>query len=148
MAIKRMDHVGVAVHDLKAAIAFFEELGMEHVGGSPVSGDWVDSVNGLKDVRLEMAMLRTPDGHSQLELMQFENPPAGTAEPSAPPNTIGYRSVMFAVDDIHDTVARLKPHGGELMGEITPFESIFLLCYLRGPSGLIVALAEELGANN
>ncbi|TDQ60532.1 catechol 2,3-dioxygenase-like lactoylglutathione lyase family enzyme [Actinomycetospora succinea] len=139
-----MDHVGVVVDDLDAAIAFFLELGMELEARMPAEGTWVDRVVGLDDVSVEIAMVRTPDGHSKLELTTFRTPTATTAEPSAPANTIGLRRLMFAVDDIHDTVERLRAHGGELVGEIAQFEEMFLLCYLRGPSGIIVALAEEL----
>ncbi|GAA4910917.1 VOC family protein [Actinomycetospora succinea] len=144
MGLKRMDHVGVVVDDLDAAIAFFLELGMELEARMPAEGTWVDRVVGLDDVSVEIAMVRTPDGHSKLELTTFRTPTATTAEPSAPANTIGLRRLMFAVDDIHDTVERLRAHGGELVGEIAQFEEMFLLCYLRGPSGIIVALAEEL----
>ncbi|MDD7942046.1 VOC family protein [Actinomycetospora lutea] len=144
MALKRMDHVGVVVDDLDAAIAFFLELGMELEGRMPAEGAWVDRVVGLEGVRVEIAMVRTPDGHSKLELTQFRTPAATTAEPGAPANTIGLRRLMFAVDDIHDTVERLRARGGELVGEIAKFEEMFLLCYLRGPSGIVVALAEEL----
>jgi catechol 2,3-dioxygenase-like lactoylglutathione lyase family enzyme len=145
MAIRRMDHVGVVVDDLEAAVAFFVELGMDAVGGvSPVEGAWVDRVVGLDDVRVDIAFVRTPDGHSQLELTKFHSPAATTVEPSAPANTQGLRRLMFAVDDIHDVVARLKSRGGELVGEIAQYEEMFLLCYLRGPGGIIVALAEEI----
>lgn len=144
MAVRRMDHVGVVVDDLDAAIAFFLELGLELEGRMPAEGSWVDRVVGLEGVRVEIAMVRTPDGHSRLELTTFRTPSATTAEPCAPANTIGLRRLMFAVDDIHDTVERLRAHGGELVGEIAQFEEMFLLCYLRGPSGIIVALAEEL----
>lgn len=144
MAIQRMDHVSVVVDDLEAAIAFFTELGMEVENRMPVEGRWVDSVNGLDDVRVDIAMMRTPDGHSKLELTRFRNPPLSASQDNAPPNTLGLRSVMFAVDDIKDVVARLRPHGGELIGQIDQFEDAFLLCYLRGPAGIIVALAEQL----
>lgn len=144
MAVRRMDHVGVVVDDLDAAIAFFLELGLELEGRMPAEGSWVDRVVGLEGVRVEIAMVRTPDGHSRLELTTFRTPSATTAERCAPANTIGLRRLMFAVDDIHDTVERLRAHGGELVGEIAQFEEMFLLCYLRGPSGVIVALAEEL----
>ncbi|MFC5139593.1 VOC family protein [Actinomycetospora rhizophila] len=144
MAVRRMDHVGVVVEDLDAATAFFLELGMELEGRMPAEGAWVDRVVGLDGVSVEVAMVRTPDGHSKLELTRFRTPTATTAEPSAPANTIGLRRLMFAVDDIRDTVERLRAHGGELVGEIAQFEEMFLLCYVRGPAGIIVALAEEL----
>ena len=146
MVLRRMDHVGVVVDDLAAAIAFFVELGMEAEGdGTPVEGAWVDRVVGLDDVRVDIAFLRTPDGHGALELTSFRHPVATTAEPDAPANTLGLRNIMFAVDDIHDTVARLRAHGAELVGEIAQYENHYLLCYLRGPGGIIVALAEEIG---
>jgi catechol 2,3-dioxygenase-like lactoylglutathione lyase family enzyme len=145
MAIQRMDHVGVVVDDLEAATAFFTELGMELKGEMPVEGPWVDRVNGLDDVRVEIAMMRTPDGHSQLELTKFHTPQAISPEPdNAQPNALGLRSVMFAVDDIENVVARLRTRGAELVGEIAQFEDSYRLCYLRGPAGIIVALAEQL----
>ncbi|MBB5068648.1 catechol 2,3-dioxygenase-like lactoylglutathione lyase family enzyme [Saccharopolyspora gloriosae] len=144
MAILRMDHVGVNVEDLDGAVAFFTELGMEEAGRTPVEGPWVDRVNGIDDVRVDIVMMRTPDGHGQLELTHFRSPAAigGTSEP---PNALGLRSVMFAVDDVDDTVARLRGHGGELLGEIAQYEDAYRLCYVRGPGGVIVALAEPLG---
>ena len=144
MTIKRMDHVSVVVEDLPAAIAFFIALGMALEGKAPVEGPWVDRLCGLEGVQVDIAMMRTPDGHSKLELTRFRNPPLSAAQENAPPNTLGLRSVMFAVDDIKDVVARLRPHGGELIGRIDQFEDAFLLCYLRGPAGIIVALAEQL----
>ena len=144
MAILRMDHVSVIVEDLDAALRFFVELGMAVEGRATVSGEWVDRVNALDDVRVEMAMLQTPDGHSKLELTRFLNPAATTAEPGAPVNTYGYRTVMFEVDDIADAVTRLEPLGGSLVGEIARFEDLYLICYVRGPSGIIVALAEQI----
>ncbi len=145
VTIQRMDHVGVVVDDLAAAIAFFVELGMELEGEAPVEGRWVDRVVRLDDVRVDIAMMRTPDGHGKLELTRFHTPAAFSAEPgNAPANTLGIRSIMFAVDDIEDVVARLRPHGAELVGEVARYEDIYLLCYVRGPAGIIVALAEEL----
>ncbi|WP_112245777.1 VOC family protein [Kribbella monticola] len=144
MTVKRMDNVGVVVDDLQAAIAFFVELGLELDGQGPVEGDWVDRTVGLDDVRVDFAMVRTPDGHSRLELTKFHRPAVIDAEQNAPANTLGIRRIMFAVDDIADTVERLKAHGGELLGEIARLEDSYLLCYLRGPGGMIVALAEEL----
>jgi catechol 2,3-dioxygenase-like lactoylglutathione lyase family enzyme len=144
MAIKRMDHVGVVVDDLEAAIAFFVELGMERVVEvTPVEGRWLDRVVGLDDVRVDIAFVQTPDGHSRLELTTFRNPAATTAEPNAPANTQGLRRIMFLVEDIEDVVARLRAHGGELVGEVAQYENIYRLCYLRGPGGIIVALSEE-----
>lgn len=145
MTIKRMDHVGVVVDDLEAATAFFVELGMELEGGAPVEGRWVDRVVGLDDVKVEIAMVTTPDGHGRLELTQFHSPIATTAEPNAPANTLGLRRIMFAVEDIEDVLSRLRPHGAELVGEVAQYEDQYRLCYVRGPAGIIVALAEQLG---
>ncbi len=145
MTILRMDHVGVVVDDLQAAIAFFVELGMEVEGEMPVEGPWVDQVVAIDGVRVDMAMLRTPDGHSKIELTKFHAPRATRLEPKdAPVNLIGIRNVMFAVDDIDETIARLRSHGAELVGEVARYEDMYRLCYVRGPEGIIVALAEEL----
>ncbi|BAH48782.1 VOC family protein [Rhodococcus opacus] len=146
MTFKRMDHVSVIVDDLESAIAFFVELGMEQEGGAQIEGPWVDRVNGLDDVRVDIPMMRTPDGHGRLELTKFHNPTAISAEPeNAMGNTLGLRSVMFAVDDIDATVAGLRARGAELVGEVAQYQDSYRLCYLRGPAGIIVALAEELG---
>jgi catechol 2,3-dioxygenase-like lactoylglutathione lyase family enzyme len=144
MAILRMDHVGIVVDDLEAATAFFLELGLELEGEAAVEGRWVDRVVGLDDVRVDIAMVRTPDGHGRLELTKFHTPAATTAEPNAPANTLGLRRIMFAVDDIDDVVARLRAHGAELVGEVEQYEDSYRLCYVRGPEGIIVALAEQL----
>jgi catechol 2,3-dioxygenase-like lactoylglutathione lyase family enzyme len=144
MAIQRMDHVGVVVDDLEAATAFFVELGMELEGEAAVEGRWVDRVAGLDGVRADIAMVRTPDGHGRLELTKFHTPAAVGAEPNAPANTVGLRSVMFAVEDIEDVIARLRAHGAELVGEVEQYEDSYRLCYVRGPEGIIVALAEQL----
>ncbi len=145
MTIKRMDHVSVIVDDLPAAIAFFTTLGMESVGEAPVEGPWVDRLNGLEGVQVDITMMRTPDGHGQVELTKFRNPELVAAEPAiAPPNTLGLRQIMFAVEDLDDTVARLRAHGAELVGEVVQYEDKYRLCYMRGPAGIIVALAEEL----
>ena len=145
MTIQRMDNVLIVVDDLEAAKAFFAELGMELEGEAPVEGRWVDRVVGLNDVRADIAMMRTPDGHSRVELTKFHTPPAVRAEPeSAPANTLGIRRIMFAVDDIDDVVARLRSHGAELVGEIAQYEDIYRLCFLRGPEGIIIGLAEQL----
>jgi catechol 2,3-dioxygenase-like lactoylglutathione lyase family enzyme len=144
MTIQRMDHVGLVVEDLQAAIAFFVELGMELEGEMPVEGTWVDRVVGLEDVRVDIAMMRTPDGHSGIELTKFHRPTASTVEPDAPANTLGLRRIMFAIDDIEDTLARLQAHGAELIGEVAQYEDMYRLCYVRGPEGIIVALAEQL----
>ncbi len=141
-----MDHVGIVVDDLAAAIAFFVELGLELEGEMPVEGRWVDRVVGLDDVRVDMAMLRTPDGHGRLELTKFHRPTAISAEPEdAPANTLGIRNVMFAVDDIEDVLARLRARGAEIVGEVAQYEDTYRLCYVRGPEGVLVALAEQLG---
>ena len=143
--LQRMDNVGIVVDDLKAATAFFVELGLELEGGGPVEGRWVDRVVGLDDVRVDIAMMRTPDGHSRLELTKFHTPTAVSAGPeNAPANTLGIRRIMFAVDDIEDVVARLRARGGELVGEVAQYEDSYLLCYVRGPEGIIVALAEQI----
>ena len=146
MTIQRMDNVAIVVDDLDAAVAFFTELGMELEGKGQIEGIWADRTVGLDGVRSDIAMMRTPDGHSKLELTRYHTPAASGAEPeNPPPNTLGLHRVMFAVDDIDDTVARLRAHGAELLGEVAQYESIFRLCYLRGPAGIIVALAEQIG---
>ena len=142
MAILRMDHVVLVVEDLDAGIAFFEALGMELEGRAPIEGPWAERINALEDLRVEIAMMVTPDGHAKLELTRFDSPLA-TGEPE-PPNRLGLRSVMFAVDDLADTLQRLAPHGGELVGEVVDYEDQYRLCYVRGPGGAIVALAEQL----
>jgi catechol 2,3-dioxygenase-like lactoylglutathione lyase family enzyme len=146
MAIKRMDNILIVVDDLEAAIAFFAELGLELEGESTVEGEWVDRIVGLDGVRSDIAMMRTPDGHGRLELDKFHTPPAVRAEPvNAPVNTLGIRRIMFAVDDIEDVLARLQTLGAELIGEVVRYEDSYRLCYVRGPEGIMVALAEELG---
>ncbi|MCX4751316.1 VOC family protein [Kitasatospora sp. NBC_01287] len=146
MTVQRMDNVAIVVEDLDSAIAFFTELGLDLEGRTQVEGSWVDRIVGLDGVRSEIAMMRTPDGHSKVELTKYHTPAALGAEPAnPPPNTLGLHRVMFAVDDIDGTVARLRAHGAELLGEVVRFESIFRLCYLRGPAGVIIALAEQIG---
>jgi catechol 2,3-dioxygenase-like lactoylglutathione lyase family enzyme len=146
MTLQRMDNVLIVVDDLEAAKAFFAELGMELEGEATNEGPWVDSVVGLTDVRADLAMMRTPDGHGRIELSKFHTPPAVRAEPeSAPANTLGIRRIMFAVDDIDDVVARLRNHGAELVGEIAQYEDIYRVCFIRGPEpGIIIGLAERL----
>ena len=145
MTIQRMDNVGIVVEDLDAAIAFFTELGMERGGKAQIEGLWADRTVGLDGVRSDIAMMRTPDGHSKLELTKYHNPAAIGARPhNPPPNTLGLHRVMFAVDDIEDVVARLRTHGAELVGELAQYEDSYRLCYVRGPEGIIVALAEQL----
>jgi catechol 2,3-dioxygenase-like lactoylglutathione lyase family enzyme len=146
MTIQRMDNVLIVVDDLEAAKAFFAELGMELDGETQVEGPWVDRTVGLEGVRADIAMMRTPDGHGRVELSKFHSPPAVRAEPeSAPSNALGIRRIMFAVDDIDDIVARLSGHGAELVGEIAQYEDIYRLCFVRGPEGIIIGLAEQLG---
>ncbi len=142
--IERMDNVGIVVDDLAAATGFFVELGLELEVEMPVDGRWVDRVVGLDDVRVDIAMVRTPDGHSRLELMKFHTPTAVSAAPNAPANTLGIRRIMFAVDDIDAAVAGLRARGSELVGEVAQYEDSYRLCYVRGPEGIIVALAEQL----
>ncbi|MFJ6726250.1 MULTISPECIES: VOC family protein [unclassified Streptomyces] len=145
MAVQRMDNVGIVVGDLDAAVAFFVELGMELEGRGEVRGGFADQCTGLSGTHCDIAMLRTPDGHSRLELARYRSPEAIADGPrDKPHNILGTHRVMFAVDDIEDTVARLRPHGGELVGEIARFEDSYLLCYLRGPDGVIVGLAEQI----
>lgn len=145
MTLQRMDNVLIVVDDLEAVKAFFIELGMELVGQAPVAGPFVDLLVGLENVRCEIAMLRTPDGHGQIELDKFYSPTAVTTQPiNAPVNTLGIRRIMFLVDDIEDVVTRLRAHGAEPIGEITQFEDQYRLCYLRGPEGIMVALSEQL----
>ena len=145
--IQRMDNVLIVVEDLEAAKAFFTELGMELEGETTLEGSLVERVVGLNDVRADIAMMRTPDGHSGVELTKFHTPPAVRAEPeNAPANTLGIRRIMFAVDDIDDVVARLRNHGGELVGEIAQYEDKYRLCFLRGPEGVVIGLAEQLSA--
>jgi catechol 2,3-dioxygenase-like lactoylglutathione lyase family enzyme len=145
MTILRMDNVLIVVDDLDAGISFFVELGMELEGKEPVQGRWVERVIGLDDVRQDIAMLRTSDGHGRIELARFHTPTAVRAEPKdAPANTLGIRRIMFAVDDLEDVVARLGAHGAELVGELAQYEDSYRLGYVRGPEGIIVGLAEQL----
>ena len=146
MTLQRMDNVLIVVDDLEAAKAFFAELGMELEGETQVEGPSVDGTVGLEGVRADIAMMRTPDGHGRVELSKFHTPPAVRAGPeNAPANALGIRRIMFAVDDLDDVVARLRRHGGELVGEIAQYEDVYRLCYLRGPEGIVVGLAEQLG---
>jgi catechol 2,3-dioxygenase-like lactoylglutathione lyase family enzyme len=146
MTIQRMDNVGIVVEDLDAAVAFFTELGMEREGKAQIEGVWADRTVGLDGVRSDIVMMRTPDGHGKLELARYHTPAAVAGRPhNPPPNTLGLHRVMFAVDDIDDTVARLRPHGAELLGEVGQYGDSYRMCYLRGPAGIIVALAEQIG---
>ena len=145
MTLQRMDNVLIVVEDLEAAKAFFAELGMELEGETQVEGPAVDSTVGLTGVRADITMMRTPDGHGRVELTTFHTPPAVRAEPAiAPANTLGIRRIMFAVEDIDDVVARLRSHGAELVGEMAQYEDSYRLCFLRGPEGIIIGLAEQL----
>ena len=146
MTIQQLHHVSVVVDDLEAATAFFVELGMELEGEAPIEGGWVDRVNGLDGVRVDIAMMRTPDGHGRLELTKFHSPRAVRPEPDdALGNTLGLRSIMFTVDDIETTVAGLRARGATLVGTVEQYQDSYRLCYVRGPEGIIVALAEQLG---
>jgi catechol 2,3-dioxygenase-like lactoylglutathione lyase family enzyme len=147
MSVKRMDNVLIVVEDLEAAKAFFVELGMELQGETTVEGPWADKTVGLDGVRADIAMLRTPDGHGRVELSRFHTPPAVRTEPEdAPSNALGMRRIMFAVEGIDDLVARLRDnHGAELVGEIAQYEDMYRLCFIRGPEGIVLGLAEELG---
>jgi catechol 2,3-dioxygenase-like lactoylglutathione lyase family enzyme len=146
MALKRMDNVGIVVEDLDATIEFFRELGLELEGRAMVEGEWAGRVTGLGDQRVEIAMMRTPDGHSRLELSRFVAPRVVADHRNAPVNALGYLRVMFAVDDIDETLARLRKHGAELVSsEVVQYEDAYRLCYLRGPEGLLIGLAQDLG---
>ena len=146
MTLKRMDNVGIVVDDLAGAVAFFKELGMELEGEAQVEGLSVDRLVGLDGVRSDIAMMRTPDGNSRVELTKFRSPAADRSEPNnAAPNTMGIRRIMFAVEDIDDVVARLRTLGAELVGELVQYENSYRLCYVRGPEGILVALAEKIG---
>jgi catechol 2,3-dioxygenase-like lactoylglutathione lyase family enzyme len=140
-----MDNVGIVVESLDAAISFFAELGLELEGQGTVEGEWAGRVTGLSDQRVEIAMMRTPDGHSRLELSRFLTPPPVADHRNAPVNALGYLRVMFAVDDIDDTLARLRKHGAELVDEVVQYEDVYRLCYIRGPEGLLIGLAEQIG---
>ena len=145
MTIKRMDHVTLVVEDLPAAIAFFTTLGMGLEGETSVEGPWVDRLCGLEGTQAEIAMMRTPDGHGRIELTKYRNPEVVRPEPAiAPPNTLGLRQIMFEVEDLDDTITRMRAHGADLLGEVIQSQDLYKLCYMRGPAGIIVALAEEL----
>jgi catechol 2,3-dioxygenase-like lactoylglutathione lyase family enzyme len=145
MTIKRLDHISVVVDDLPDAVAFFTALGLTLEGEARVEGPWVDRINRLDGVQVDIVMMRTPDGHGRLELTKFRSPELVEIEPAiAPPNALGLRSVMFTVESVDETVARLRAIGAELVGEVAQYEQMYRLCYMRGPAGIIVALAEEL----
>ncbi len=145
MTVKRMDNVGIVVESLDAAISFFAELGLELEGRATIEGEWAGRVTGLRDQRVEIAMMRTPDGHGRLELSRFLTPPVVADHRRAPVNALGYLRVMFTVEDIDDTVARLRKLGAQLAGEVVRYEDAYRLCYIRGPEGLLIGLAQELG---
>jgi catechol 2,3-dioxygenase-like lactoylglutathione lyase family enzyme len=146
MTVQRMDNVLIVVEDIEAVKAFFAELGLELEGETTVEGPSVDSTVGLDDVRADIAMMRVPDGYGRVELTRFHRPPAVKVEPeNAPANALGMRRIMFAVDNIDDVVARLRSHGAELLGEIAQYEDIYRLCFVRGPEGIIIGLAQQLG---
>jgi catechol 2,3-dioxygenase-like lactoylglutathione lyase family enzyme len=141
----RMDNVGIVVESLDEAISFFAELGLELEGRATIEGEWAGRVTGLRDQRVEIAMMRTPDGHSRLELSRFLTPPVVADHRNAPVNALGYLRVMFTVEDIDDTLAKLRKRGAQLVGEVVQYEDAYRLCYIRGPEGLLIGLAEELG---
>jgi len=144
MTLPRMDNVGIVVESLDAAVSFFAELGLELEGRATIEGEWAGRVTGLPDQRVEVAMMRTPDGHSRLELSRFLMPPPVADHRNAPVNALGYLRVMFAVEDLDDTLARLRPHGAELVDEVVKYEDQYRLCYVRGPEGILIGLAEQL----
>src|SRR5687767_12421849 len=145
MALIRMDNVGIVVEDLDATIEFFRELGLELEGQAMIEGEWAGRVTGLGDQRVEAAMMRTPDGHGRLEISRFLTPPVVEDHRNAPVNALGYLRVMFAVDDIDETLDRLRKRGAQLVGEVVQYEDTYRLCYIRGPEGLLIGLAEQLG---
>jgi catechol 2,3-dioxygenase-like lactoylglutathione lyase family enzyme len=145
MTLKRMDNVGIVVESLDAAISFFAELGLKLEGRATIEGEWAERVTGLRPMRVEIAMMVTPDGHSRLELSRFLTPPAVADHRNAPVNALGYLRVMFTVDDIDETLARLRKRGAQLVGEVVQYEDAYRLCYIRGPEGLLIGLAEKLG---
>ncbi len=145
MSVKRMDNVGIVVADIDAAIEFFTELGLTLEGRAPIEGEWADGVTGLTGLRVEIAMMRTPDGHSRLELSRFLAPTVVSDHRIAPVNSLGYLRVMFTVADIDDTLARLRTRGAEVVGEVVQYQDSYRLCYVRGPEGILIGLAQELG---
>jgi catechol 2,3-dioxygenase-like lactoylglutathione lyase family enzyme len=145
VTVKRMDNVGIVVADLDAAVEFFAELGLELEGRAPIEGDWADGVTGLRNMRVEIAMMRTPDGHGRLELSRFLAPPVAADHRTAPVNALGYLRVMFTVEDIDDTIARLRQRGAKVVDQIVQYENMYRLCYIRGPEGILIGLAQEIG---
>jgi catechol 2,3-dioxygenase-like lactoylglutathione lyase family enzyme len=145
MTVKRMDNVGIVVESLDTTISFFAELGLELEGRATIEGEWAGRVTGLRDQRVEIAMMRTPDGHSRLELSRFLTPPVVADHRNAPVNALGYLRVMFTVEDIDDTLARLGKRGAEIVGKVVQYKDKYRLCYIRGPEGILIGLAQELG---
>src|SRR5258706_15347095 len=145
MALKRLDNIGIVVDDLELAIDFFQELGLRLEGRAMIEGEWAGRVTGLADQRVEIAMMRTPDGHSRLEMSRFLAPPVVADHRSAPVNALGYLRVMFTVEDIDDTLTRLSKRGAKLVGEVVQYEDMYRLCYIRGPEGILIGLAQQLG---
>ena len=145
MTVKRMDNVGIVVEDIEEAIEFFAELGLELEGRAPIEGEWASGVTGLRDMRVEIAMMRTPDGHGRLEISRFLAPSVIADHRNAPVNALGYLRVMFTVEDLDDTLARLRKRGAELVGEVVRYGDTYRLCYIRGPEGILLGLAQELG---
>ena len=145
MTVKRMDNVGIVVEDIDAAIEFFAELGLELEGRAPIEGDWADDATGLLGMRVEIAMMRTPDGHNRLEISRFLAPPVVADHRRAAVNALGYLRVMFTVENIDDTLVRLGKRGAELVGKVAQYEDTYRLCYIRGPEGILIGLAQELG---
>ena len=145
MTLKRMDNVGIVVESLDDAISFFAELGLKLEGRATIEGEWAGRVTGLGDQHVEIAMMRTPDGHGRLELSRFLTPPTVADHRNAPVNALGYLRVMFAVEDLDDTIARLRSHGAVLVGEVVQYEAEYRLCYVRGPEGILIGLAEQIG---
>lgn len=144
MTVKRMDNVGIVVEDIDTTIKFFSELGLELEGRAPIVGKWADGVTGLSDMRAEIAMMRTPDGHSRIELTRFLAPAVASDHRNAPANALGYLRVMFAVENIDDTLMRLEKHGAKVVGEVVQYQDSYRLCYIRGPEGILIGLAQEL----
>jgi len=145
LTVKRMDNVGIVVEDIDAAVGFFTELGLELEGRAMIEGEWAGRVTGLRDQRVEIAMMRTPDGHSRLEISRFLAPPVVADHRNAPVNALGYLRVMFAVEDIDDTLVRLRERGARLVGDVVRYEDMYRLCYIRGPEGILIGLAQQLG---
>ena len=144
MTLKRLDNVGIVVEDLDAAIDFFTELGLRLEGRMPIEGEWAGRVTGVRGQRVEIAMMKTPDGHSRLELSRFDAPAIASDHRNAPVNSLGYLRVMFTVEDLHDTLARLEKHGAKVVDEVVDYEGVYRLCYIRGPEGILIGLAQEL----